>query len=357
MKRFLAMLLACAMLLTMCACGGGSEAAEPTPEGTVTPEVTDAPEVTPTPAPQYVNPLNGALLDEPYTGRVFASTICNTENAIPHISLNEADVVFEMFVNGGVIRNLALFTDIKSVEKFGSVRSTRPAFHQLAGIYDLIILHSGGSTYSLNDIRKLGYDNFNIDMWEIKESGASYRDTEHGRTYEATLFGYGEGCYNYAESKGMRLEQPAGKDYGLDFADEGTPAEGETANTVTMDFNYYGNSKITEMKYDADLDKYIYNQYGQEMRDLFTDEPEAFTNVIAIKAKLYVEDIYQKADYAKGGEGWYACGGKLIPITWSSENGNSPLEFFKEDGTPLEIERGNTYIGIMPDKHSSINWG
>ena len=354
MKRFLSMLLACVMMLTLCACGGeaaSTETVEPTPE------VTPVPEVTATPAPKYVNPLNGALLDEPYTGRVFASTICNTPNAIPHVSLNEADVVFEMFVNGGVIRNLALFTDIRSVEKFGSVRSTRPMFHQLAGIYDLILLHSGGSNFSLNEIRKLGYDNFNIDMWDIKHSGASYRDTEHGRTYEATLFGYGEGCYNYAESQGMRLEQPADKDYGLNFADEGTPAEGEVANEVDINFNFGGNGKLSKMVYDADLDKYVYNQYDQEMRDLFTDEPEAFKNVIAIRAKMSVVDIYQKANYAKGGDGWYACGGKLIPITWSSADGKSPLEFFKEDGTPLEIERGNTYIGIMPDQYSTVTWG
>ncbi len=356
MKRFLAMLMACTMLL-LCACGGSDQAAEPNPDASAAPEATPEVTATPEPAAQYVNPLNGALLDEPYTGRVFASTICNTENAIPHVSLNEADVVFEMFVNGGVIRNLALFSDIKSVEKFGSVRSTRPMFHQLAGMYDLIVLHSGGSNYSLNEIYRLGYDNFNIDMWDIKHSGASYRDKDHGRSYEATLFGYGEGCYNYAESQGMRLEQPADMDYGLRFADEGTPAKGEAANTVTMDFNYYGNSKVTEMKYDAELDKYIYNQYGKEMRDLFTDEPEAFTNVIAITAKLYVEDIYQKADYAKGGEGWYACGGKLIPIKWTSEDGKSPIRFFEMDGTELKLERGNTYIGIMPDKHSTINWG
>ena len=67
-------------------------------------------------------------------------------------------------------------------------------------------------------------------------------------------------------------------------------------------------------------------------------------------------NIYQKAEYTKGGEGWYACGGKLIPITWSSEEGKGPLEFFKEDGTPLEIERGNTYIAIMPEGQSQVTW-
>lgn len=349
MKRYLAFLMACMMLL-LCACSGGGEAAMPTPE--VTPEPTPQAEQ----APKYVHPLNGSLLDEPYTGRVFASTVCNTDNAIPHVSLNEADVVFEMFANGSVIRDLALFSDIKNVEAFGSVRSTRPMFHQLAGMYDFILLHSGGSNYSLNDIFKLKYDNFNIEDYEVKSHGTSYRDVEHGREYEASLFGIGEGCYNYAQSQGMRLEQPADMDYGLDFTDEGTPADGEVANHITLTFNFKGSVKHTEMKYDPAADKYVYHQYGQEMKDLLTQEQEAFTNVIAITAKMKVVNIYQKAEYIKGGEGWYACGGKLIPITWSSEEGTGPLEFFKEDGSPLEIERGNTYIAIMPEGQSRVDW-
>ena len=349
MKRFLAFLMACVMLL-LCACGGGEQAAEPTPEPT--PQVTATPE----PAPKYVHPLNGSLLDEPYTGRVFAASICNTDNAIPHISLNQADVVFEMYVNSTIIRDLALFSDIKNVEVFGSVRSTRPMFHQLVGMYDSIMLHSGGSNYALNDIWKLKYDHFNIDLYDARTAGTSYRDQEYNRSYEASLFGLGEGVYNYAASQGMRLEQPEDMDYGLNFADEGTPADGEAANTVVIDFDFKGSDKYTEMHYNAETDKYVYHQYGKEMRDLITDEQEAFTNVIAITAPMKAVNIYQKADYTKGGEGWYACGGKLIPITWSSSEGKGPLEFFKADGTPLEIERGNTYIAIMPAGQSTVTW-
>ena len=347
MTRFLAMILACLMLL-LCACGGSNEASEPVSE--LTPEPTPAVDNT----PKYVHPLNGSLLDEPYTGRVFASTICNTDNAVPHISLNKADVVFEMYVNSYIIRDLALFSDIKSVETFGSVRSTRPMFHQLAGMYDFILLHSGGSNYAMNDAFKLGIDDFNIEQYEMKNAGTSYRDVEYNREYEASLFGVGEACYNYAEVLGMRLEQPEDMDYGLNFTDEGTPEDGETANHIVIDFDFKGSDKYTEMKYSPDIDKYVYHQYNQEMRDLITGEQEAFTNVIAITAPMKVVNIYQKAEYANGGRGWYACGGKLISITWSSEGGEGPLEFFKEDGTPLEIERGNTYIAIMPEGQSQV---
>lgn len=363
MKRYISLFLACVMVLLLCACapggtdtdtgdGGSMFSAEPTP--TPTPEVTPSP--TPTPKPVYTNPLNGTILEQPYTGRIFAASICNTPNAVPHISLNEADIVLEMFVNNSIIRNLALYSNIQDVEVFGSVRSTRLMFHQLVSMYDAVLIHSGGASQPLEDISRRGLDNFNIDMWRVKNEGTSYRDTDHGRSYEATLFGLGEGCFNYAANQGMRTEQPADMDYGLTFADEGTPAEGETADLISCTFKYNGSSKLTEMKYDAALDKYVYWQYEQEMRDLFTNDPEAFTNVIIMRTKISMNGIYQVADYTAGGDGWYACGGKLIPITWSSEGGTAPLKFAKADGTPLNLERGNTYIAIAPVEKSEIYW-
>ena len=156
MKRYIAMLLACMMLLTLCACGAGGMAsvAEPTPEPT--------PEVTPTPKPVYTNPLNGEILEEPYTGRVFAASICNTPNAVPHINLNKADIVMEMFVNSSIIRDLALFSDIKNVDVFGSVRSTRLMFNDIAEHYDAVLMHSGAANKVINDYQSRGIDNFNM---------------------------------------------------------------------------------------------------------------------------------------------------------------------------------------------------
>ena len=51
------------------------------------------------PPPVYRNPLNGELLYEPYTGRIFISTISNIPDALPHVSANQADIIFETFVN------------------------------------------------------------------------------------------------------------------------------------------------------------------------------------------------------------------------------------------------------------------
>ncbi len=353
MKKMLAMTLALALLL--CGCGA-SKAAETQPVTTApaatqapTTEATTEPTTEPTTVPTepqvYRNPLNGEILDAPFTGRIFANTVSNMQENLPHVGVIHADVLVETFVNkNNIIRCLALFSDISSVEAIGSTRSTRPIFNQLAQHYDLILSHAGGSEQALNDAANRGVENFNIDAWAIASQGTSYRDTEYNRSYENTLFGVGSGIKAYAESQGypMSLE----RDYGLTFTEDGTPANGEDAGKISLTFTYGEAKKETIMTYDAQADKYVYNQYGQVMTDQITGETEMFTNVLIMNTNITTDGIYFVADFNAGGTGYYANGGKIIPINWTCAGDKEPFRFTTQDGTPLDLGVGNTYIGI-----------
>ena len=114
------------------------------------------------------------------------------------------------------------------------------------------------------------------------------------------------------------MTQPADKEYFLEFTENGTPADGEAADEITI---YFGkNTKNTVMKYDASAGKYAYNQYGKEMKDQITGEVEMFNNVLVLKAANFVNYIYTESNFHVGGTGYYACGGKLVPITWTLAN-------------------------------------
>lgn len=356
MKRITALALVFALLL--CGCGAKQEEApqlsvqttEASVETTTAPtEATTEPTTEPTEAPTEPpiprNPLNGEILDEPFTGRVFANTVSNLQENLPHVGVIHADMIIETFVNmNNVIRCLALFTDIESVEAIGSTRSTRPIFNDIAQHYDLIVSHAGGSGTALEDARNRGIDNFNIDSWVVQEAGASYRDKEYKRSYENTLFGIGSGIKAYAEAQGIPMELE--KDYGFRFTEDGTPAEGEIADKVTLNFIYGRAKKETVMVYNAKLDKYVWNQYGKEMTDQITGDIEAFTNVIIMQAEITNNGIYHAADFCAGGTGYYANGGILVPIYWTCADEDSAFEFFTNDGEPLELGVGNTYIAI-----------
>lgn len=372
MKRILAFTLVLALLL--CGCGSKkqytpdetvpaaaqateaaaeveTEAAEAAEAVEETAEATEEPTTAPTEPEVYRNPLNGEVLEEPFTGRVFANTISNIYDALPHVGVTQADILMEMYVNSSIVRCLALYTDIESVEAIGSTRSTRLMFNDIAEHYSLILSHAGGSSFCLGDANDRGLAHYNIDslmrQGDPLAQGTAYRDTQY-KYGEHNLFGIGAGIKAYAESQGvpMTLE----KDYGLTFTEDGTPVDGEAAETITVTLTYEKSKKDTTMEYDAELGKYVYNQYDMVMADQITGEVEAFTNVIVMLADIshvsYSGTYYQCADFVAGGTGYYANGGKIIPITWTCDSETSPFRFFTADGEALDLGVGNTYIAI-----------
>ena len=357
MKKLIALLLIASLIL--CGCGASTPAAtEATTAPTQAPatEATEAPTETteaPTEPPVvYRNPLNGEVLDEPYTGRIFAVTISNIRDALPHYGTMEADILMEMWVNGSIIRDLALFTDPSQSEAIGSVRSVRLMFNEIVKHYDAVLFDAGGSEQVLNNARKSGIDRFNIDSQG--DSGYSFRNTDRAYTFpsekgwEHCLFARGDQLEALAQEKGFRTTQPEDKDYNLRFREDGTPENGEPAENITVTFTYRNNRKDTSMIYDPELGKYVYNQYDKAMVLGDTEDPETFNNVIVMLADITTDGIYYTADFVKGGQGYYACGGKIIPITWGADDESSPFWFRTLDGEPLELGVGNTYMAIAP---------
>ena len=359
MKRKLAWLLILTLLLSGC---GDRQAAEETAaavtETTAATEPETEPTTVPTEPPVYRNPLNGEILDEPYTGRVFAHTITNTQDALPHVNAVKADILVEAYVSRGVVRCLGLYTNIGEVEAIGGTRSTRLLFNQIARIYDAVLIHGGGFGMVLEDADNKGLDHFNIDSLyrqaDPLAQQVAYRDKQYKRYAPNDLFGYGPGIVEYVQSQGVRMTQPEDKQYYMNFVDDATPADGEIADEITI---YYGfNTKNTVMKYNRATGKYEYNQYGKLMTDQITGEVEAFNNVLILDASVYENYIYTEANFQCGGTGYFACGGKLIPITWECERSRNPFRCMTLDGEPLNFNVGNTYMAIIGMEKERVEW-
>lgn len=330
----------------------------PTTETPTEPPTTEAPSEAETeppttePPPVYRNPLNGELLDEPYTGRIFISTISNVPDALPHVSANQADIIFETFVNYSIIRCIGLYSNISQVEQIGSIRSTRLMFNDITEHYDAILFHAGGSSQVLADAKARGIENFSVDTWDAVQAEISVRDDYRRRNigWEHCLLALGPKMEEYAAAQGYSLEGDPDKDYLLRFNEDGTPAGGETAEHITITITERSNRKDTVLDYNPETGRYVYSQYGKVMTDGITEEEETYRNIIVMFAQISREGMYQVADFCAGGEGLFACGGKLIPIQWGCDSEDSPFWFRTMDGEELELGVGNTYIAITePD--------
>ena len=370
MKRnnALRVILACLLVAALlCGCGSSGqevpEASAPTGETTteVTTEVTteaptdptvEDPTVPSTEAPTetviYTNPLTGEVMDAPYTGRVFITSISNTPEVLPHVNAMKADILFESFVSDSIIRCWGLFSDISAIDRIGPVRSTRLMINDIADHYGAVLLHAGGKNNVLQDLKDRGIDNIRLDTWDPQEYGASIRDEDrlHDVGYEHCLLVLGPKVVDYAKSIGISVSSEESKDYLLHFSEVGTPANGEAATHIVYRINHRDMWKETILDYDAELGKYVYSQYGDVMIDGDTGEKEAYTNVILLRANVTRDGAFQVADFVAGGDGYFACGGKIIPILWGANGEKEPLWFTTQDGQPLVLGVGNTYIAI-----------
>lgn len=354
MKRLLPLILALCLLL--CACAKEAEETDPTTVATTVAETTEpttAPTTEPTTAPTteppvvYTNPLTGEEIDAPYTGRIYTVTINNVPAALPHYGVNDADIFFEMLVNGGATRGLAMFADPSDVGSIGSIRSARYNFVDICEAYDAILAHASASSAVYSKIYSCGIDNL--------DDHADYFFRDYDRYYggfdwEHCLFTTGQNLIDYAEYYGYRTTGEEGKDYGLDFAAGATP-DGETANEIY--FWFWSNSRA--MKYNSDTKKYEFWQYGDPSLDGATGDVESFKNVLLLQMEVYWSDQYHVADVDGSGVGYYACNGKIIPIQWHHEDEYEPFTFTLMDGTPLEMDVGNSYIGFIP-LEDEISW-
>lgn len=380
MKKILALLLAMAMILGGCAVRNepvkteqskpavqqnetAAEAVTEEPATEPATEPTTEPTTVPTEPPKvYFNPLNGEILDAPFEGRIYMNPVSNTNDAsIPHVGLHKADMVMEMYVNGSIVRLLALFSDVSEVEALGSTRSTRLMFNDICQHYNAILTHAGGDSRVLEDARNRGIVNYNIDGmagWaDPLARGVSYRDKEHPKQKygEYNLYAIGSGIQAYAESQGVPVSGMPETDYGFVFTEDGTPADGEPAENINIKLAYGRSSKETTMVYDAETGKYVFNQYGKEMRDLLTDEPEAFENVIVMYANVSMNGPFHVADFVAGGIGYYACNGQIIPIYWTCDAEDAPFRFYTNDAQPLQMGMGKSYIAVC-GQDSVVTW-
>lgn len=320
-----------------------------------TEEPTQAPTVEPTEpaAAAYANPLTGEAMAAPLTQRIFMASINNHKEAMPQHGISQADIYYEMLVEGTVTRCLGVFTDIGSVEKLGAIRSARIYTVSLTQCYDAILCHAGGSAEADTAISKLGI----ADIDGVRGSGgdAYYRDQARrsaGYALEHTLFTGADLLLKNAEKRGLRLEESKPYDFGLTFAEDATPTGGERANTLTFAFGNGKYAKKTTMTYNADTGKYEAAQFGEEWIDGNTGKVLSFENVLVLYANTYTQKdgVHKSIDLVGKGDGLFACNGQIIPIKWSRSGDTSPFVYTLTDGTSLTLGIGHTYIGLVPLK-------
>lgn len=289
------------------------------------------------------------IVDEKSTTRPIAVMINNHAQARPyHSGLQDANIVYEIIVEGGITRMMAIFKD-KTTARIGSVRSSRHYYLDYALENDAIYVHFGWSPQAENDIKKLGVNNIN----GLYDSGFE-RDLSLPVDYEHTAITSIDKIATTANNKGYRMNYNSENvydeqvlKYSTDEIDLSGSEDSMIANSVIIPYSYYMTSSY---KYDPEHKYYLRFANDVAHTDYVTKEQYHFKNIIVINVKNYSIDNYgrQTLDNIGTGTGYFITNGYARPITWEKSSRESKTIYKYQDGTEINVNDDNTFIQIEP---------
>lgn len=277
--------------------------------------------------------------------RPYAIMINNLGVARPLQSgLQDAMIIYEMIVEGGLTRYMAVFQD-QNTERIGSIRSARHYFLDYALENDAIYVHHGNSPQAAADFKTL-----NIDRISIDASKTGWRDKSLNVSTEHTLFTNIAKLNNGVGNK----RKTRNKDFLLNYSE--TPIDLSTKEGAikanNIEITYSGSVK-TSYEYDESAQNYKRSVNGKAHTDYVTKKQYTFKNIITYQvSNTSLNDgsgkDRQTLDNIGSGEGYYITNGYAVPITWSKSSRSSQTVYKYKDGTEIDVNDGNTFIQIQP---------
>ena len=275
--------------------------------------------------------------------RPFAVMIDNHSDAWPQAGLNQAYMVYEIVVEGGETRLMALFKGV-DLDKIGPVRSARHYFIDYAMENDAIYVHFGQSPQAQSDIKKYDIDDINgiaedgTTFWRVKDKYAPHNAVTST-----------EKLLESAKSKNYRTTST--EESVLNYVvDEVNLEEGQAADTITIP-----HSDLQTVKYEYDKENKVYVRYarGEEQTDWDTDEPVTTKNIIITFCNNYtLTDSENKGRQGLKNigtfDGYYITNGRAIQIQCIKNARDEKTIYQDMNGNEIKVNDGNTFVNICP---------
>jgi len=304
----------------------------------------------------FINPLTGvSTASDISRNRPVAISVSNQRGALPSNATNgisQADIVYELLVEGGGTRMIALFQDFTNVGVVGSIRSARHYTVQLAEAYDAIFIHAGGSPLGYEEIENRNITNLD----EVSGTRAQVFRRDVNRVPGHTVENYhsvttsGASVSQWFPSLGIRLTHANDFRQALFFTDNPIPS-GARAHNANIRFSAGKNSTFA---YNEAQNLYYMSQYGSQFTDANNGNPVTFTNLLILE--IPIKDLVgrgegsgrQDMSTVGSGTGYFVSGGRYISINWIRVDKSSQFVYLDNNGNIIDLGRGKTYIGIVP---------
>ena len=275
--------------------------------------------------------------------RPIAVMIDNHSGAWPQAGLNQAYMVYEIIVEGGETRLMALFKGV-DVDKIGPVRSARHYFIDYAMENDAIYTHFGESPQADSDIKRYSIDEIDgiaedgTTFWRVKDKAAPHNAVTSMEKLKQS-------------AKNKKYQMTSNKEIVLNYTtDEINLEEGQSAITVTIP-----HSQLQTVRYEYDEENKVYKRYARNKAQTDWDTGDAVTtkNIIITFCDNYtLTDTENKGRQGLKNigtfDGYYITNGRAIKIKCIKSARDEQTVYQTLDGNEIEVNDGNTFVNICP---------
>ena len=298
------------------------------------------------------------IVDLESNSRPYAVVINNYPGAVKVQSgLNEAYMVYEFPIEGGLTRSLALYKDKNDV-KIGTVRSARHNYIDYVLENDAIFVHFGWSHEAESQIIQMGIENIDGNYMDPKPF---WRENPEGIATEHTVYTNLSKIIDYNNTT-KKYRTTTKKDVLLNYitktVDLSKNEDAVVANEVDFSYGYSYNVKFTYNNETKKYDRYV---NGINHKDYFSSEQYDTKNIIIVlldwgvlKGQVDAAGSNYLDMYNIGsGKGYYITNGYAIPITWKKDSRESQTKYLYGD-KEIDVNDGNTYIMFNNNENVKI---
>jgi len=293
--------------------------------------------------------ITGSWINEDVASRRPIAVMINNHNkALPQSGIGQAGIIYEVPVEGGINRLMAVFHDFNS-DKIGPVRSARHYFLDLASDHDAIYVHYGKSPQALK-----AFDVLNAPHLE----GLSYLDNimcwrDNTRFAPHNVYTNYDKLFKAWETVGYRKEVKEDFTSKFSFSEDQIECDNveEFINNIRVKYSYYQTSTF---EYNKKTYMYKRFQFGKPHIDANTNEQLEFKNIIIQYTNVYniPNDSAGRLDMnlVSSGKGLYITNGNVQDITWKKNSYSEPTLLYDSKNEQLKINKGKTWYMIVPNE-------
>ncbi|MFA5995469.1 MAG: DUF3048 domain-containing protein [Patescibacteria group bacterium] len=262
----------------------------------------------------------------------------------PQFGLNAAQLVYEIVVEGGITRFMAVYSG-DFPEKIGPIRSARATYLEFASEYDALYGHAGGSPEALQAISGMNVKDLSALSTDARFFKRDVqRESPHNLFTYASLINYVRRDKNLADNASTYLSW----NYKNDTKSTTAP---DKDKTVDIDF---GSSPLYNVHYVYNFTNNNYERWnGNELQHDANDNSVLVTKNIIIQIVPPGQEAVDQGriNFSVTGEGsvYIARDGEVIEGTWKKADRLSRTQFYDKSGQIIQLNRGNSWVEILPN--------